>query len=296
MPSPSGICSAILARHGMGLGDEIGRGEEARVYALGSDRVIKLFDPAIDPAILDRRESFHAALDASGLPFAVPQILKRGEQDGIRYTVEVRIPGSSLSQMLPHLGDATREKALLAYAETATQVARIGCPAQRIGEVMSVPQLVADDWASFVLARAGADLQRNRGRVLPTIDRPERALECLARWLAERPDAEPGLVHGDFYPANVMVDDAGSITGVIDFGGLTLYGDPRLDPACALLFLAGHDGVTVADRQIVSDHLRRRGLCDGDLQLYALFYAFRFLHTTREGLFRWCLDTLRAAC
>lgn len=293
---PAHLHLALLERHAVEADDKLGQGEEAEVYALGPDRVLKLFSPAVESAALESREAFYASLERSGVPFAVPRVLAHGEWSGIRYAIEARIPGSTLSRMLPRLDGAARDRALVGYAEAATQVARIGHRSRPFGEILSLSPLVADRWSSYLLARSGADLHASRGEVSQSIERPERALERLARWLAGRPEPEPGLVHGDFHPANVMVDDAGRVTGVIDFGGLTLCGDPRLDQACALLSLAGLDGATAVDRQLVSNHLGRRGLRDEDVRLYALFYAFRFLQTAREDLIRWCLDTIRTAC
>lgn len=43
---------------------------------------------------------------------------------------------------------------------------------------------------------------------------------------------EPVWVHGDFFPWNVLVDQAGSLTGVIDWG-LVAGGDPACDMALA---------------------------------------------------------------
>ena len=93
-----------------------------------------------------------------------------------------------------------------------------------------------------------------------------------------------------------MADARGRIVGVIDFGGLTLSGDPQLDAAASVLHLSGLDDVTEADRQVVLGHLRTRGLTDEDLDLDRLFYAFRCLDTPRAGLLRWCLATIQAAC
>lgn len=288
--------SAILARHAIGPGDLLGRGHEAEVYRLGPDRVLKVFGAHVNPLTVESRRAFCAGLDASRVGFAVPQILEASRERGTHYAIERRIPGSSLSEALPLLVGVARRDALLAYAEASTRVAEIGVPPGRFGEIVAVPPLLADSWADFVVARAEAELRRNADRLAAAVERPGRALARLEAWLAHRPAAEPRLVHGDYYPPNVMVD-AGRVTAVIDFGALALRGDPRLDPACALLFLTGLDGITPEDRAAVALHLRGRGLCDDeDLRLYALFYAFRFLDTSREGLFRWCVRTIQAAC
>lgn len=289
--------SAILAHHGLADGDRLGQGTEAEVYRLDPRRVLKIFGAHVNPLTIESRRAFCAGLDASRVGFAVPCVFEAAQTRGTHHTIEARIAGSSLGEALPRLIGAARRDALLAYAEASTRVAEIGIPPGRFGELVAVPPLMADSWADFVAARAEAELRRNGGRLAGTVDRPERALARLEGWLARRPAAEPRLVHGDYYPPNVMVDDAGRVTGIVDFGNLALRGDPRLDPACALLSLENFDGVTAEDRGIVAGHLRGRGLCDDeDLRVYALFYAFRFLDTEREVLFRWCARTIGAAC
>jgi Ser/Thr protein kinase RdoA (MazF antagonist) len=68
------------------------------------------------------------------------------------------------------------------------------------------------------------------------------------------------LVHGDYFPENVMVADDGRICGVIDFGALTLIGDADVDLACAVLNLTGMAGVTPEDRRIALKRAEALGL------------------------------------
>lgn len=55
-------------------------------------------------------------------------------------------------------------------------------------------------------------------------------------------------------------------------------------------------GITAEDKRTVLDHLMERGLGRDALELYRFFYAFRFLDTSKDGLLRWCVDTIRSAC
>jgi hypothetical protein len=73
---------------------------------------------------------------------------------------------------------------------------------------------------------------------------------------------------------------------------------PILDLACAVLNLIGMAGITLDDRRIALKRAEARGLTRDTLDLYGLYYAFRFLGAVREndGLFRWCVRTIRGAC
>lgn len=118
----------------------------------------------------------------------------------------------------------------------------------------------------------------------------------LERMLASCGVVRPELVHGNYCPANLMVGADGLVTGLIDFGPLTVMGDWRMDAAGAVLYLTGMAGVTPEDKRVVLDHLMERGLSRDALEPCRLFYAFRFLDTSKAGLLRWRVDTIRSAC
>ena len=93
-----------------------------------------------------------------------------------------------------------------------------------------------------------------------------------------------------------MVDDAGRVTGVIDFGGNTLLGDQRMDLASAAMFVAIPD-VPAADEQdatFVMDEARRRygaGFPEV-VEAYRGYYAIHFAGGPEQ--YPWCVETLRA--
>ena len=61
-----------------------------------------------------------------------------------------------------------------------------------------------------------------------------KALSLLS---ALDPRPEKTLVHGDYLPGNVLVDDHFRVTGVVDFSFYTVVGDPVLDAAGAAICL-----------------------------------------------------------
>jgi putative membrane protein len=286
---------ALKRKFALGEANRIGGGDEADVYAIGADRLVKVYGASADRAMIARRNQFYAGLDRSIAGFATPQILESGECDGTVYTVERRIPGASLAQMLLRMEGAARERALLAYTKTAAEIRRLPCVQDGFGEVLASDPIRRPSWDAFLLARAGECLARNMGRLVGTVEHPERPLRRLEELAARRSGIAAKLVHGDYYPDNVLVDSTGDVTGVIDFGTLTVAGDPDMDLAGAVLYLLGMAGVTARDKQVVEESARSLGLTDQAVALYRLYYAFRFLGTDRDVVFRWCLDALRAA-
>lgn len=286
----------LLREHALDAAHWLGEGEEAEVYALGLEQVLRIQKQPADRALVHRRRAFYSALDRTRVAFEVPSILTQGEFDGICWSVERRIAGSSLAETLPRLEGQARQRALLGYADVAAAISKLGCAQDGYGEVLAASPIRAATWADFVLARAGACLGANRHRLEAQVNRPTLALHRLGRMLAACGDRQPQLVHGDFYPANVLVREDGQVSGLIDFGPSTVMGDALMDAAGAVLYLAGMAGITAQDRQIVLERAREHGLGDEDLALYRLFYAFRFLDTPRDGVWRWCIESIRSAC
>jgi len=78
----------------------------------------------------------------------------------------------------------------------------------------------------------------------------EEALALIDVYHTEFPDQQPILCHGDLYPAHLLVDKYGDLTGLIDFG--EFQGGPRIHdlayfsmacPGIPLEWLrAGYDG------------------------------------------------------
>lgn len=286
----------ILRQHAATGADRLGEGAEATVYALGPDRILRVLKEPADPGLANRRRAFYAALDPARVAFRLPTILTQGECDGVPYSVERRIAGSSLADALPALEGPARQRALAAYAETAASIRTLGYAQDGFGEVLAASPIRSATWAGFILSRASERLAANHCRIAGQVRQADHALGRLERMLAPLGATGPELVHGDYYPANFMVGADGRVTGLIDFGPLTVMGDGRMDAAGALLYLTGLSGITPGDKQVVLARLTEGGLGEDDLALYRLFLAFRFLDTPKEGLLRWCVETIRAAC
>jgi aminoglycoside phosphotransferase (APT) family kinase protein len=228
----------------------------------------------------------------------VPEMVEFGERDGIAYAVEVRVSGIDLAKALHRMEGAARLQAIENYVDGAAAIRSLKYPQAQFGEVIAANPVCRDTWPDFAVSRAVQCLNEHRHLLAGIVEHPERGISALEVGLASRAAASPNLVHGDYFPENVMVADDGRICGVIDFGPLTLIGDAELDLACAVLYLTGMAGVMPEDRRAALKQAEARGLTREMLDLYSLYYAFRLLGARREsdGLFRWCVRTIAKAC
>jgi aminoglycoside phosphotransferase (APT) family kinase protein len=288
----------LLNTFGVTSDRPLGSGQESDVFAIDDRRVLRLYRRPCDERHLARLATFYARLGRCDAPFMVPEIVEFGERDGITYAVEVRVSGVDLAKALGWMEGEERFHAIRNYVDAATAVRSLKHPQVLFGEIIAAGPVRRDTWAEFVVARAVQCLDEHRHLLGGVLERPERGISALEAGLVSRAAASPNLVHGDYFPENVMVADDGRICGVIDFGALTLIGDADLDLACAVLNLTGMAGVTPEDRRVAQKRAAALGLTRETLDLYGLYYAFRFLGAVREndGLFRWCVRTIREAC
>lgn len=291
------MVTQLLNMFDVGPDELIGAGQEAQVYALGADRVLRIFRSTVPLERLQGRLRFYEVIRSQRAPFQTPSILELGESDGQVYWIERRLPGISLAGRLPTLAGQARARALASYVDAANAVGTLACPQSEIGEILADPPMQRPSWPAFLVDRAGLELQRHRRRLGGQVANPDRALDVLCRWTADMSAGATALVHGDFFPENVLLAEDGTVSAVIDFGPLSLVGDPRLDVACSVLFLTGLAGVTPSDRDLARSAARSFGVDDDLLRLYGLYYAFRFLGAPRhsDGLLRWCMSRIAAA-
>lgn len=291
--------SAVLADLGLQPGDLLGAGGEAEVYALGPDRVVRVHR---QPAAAHVRAiaELCASLDRSAVPYALPELLEVHERDGVSWSIERRLPGRPLDSLLPALRGTARATALTAYLEGAAAFGALGLPAGwpgGCGELLTTEQLRADRWGDLLAARLRLQLDQAR----PVLAGVVPALGDVARRIAGEARTEesgaPCLVHGDWFPGNVLVGDDLRVTAALDLGWLTVVGDPSHDLRSAAVFLEVRPWGQPGDDAIVLAVVRRLlGPDAGHLvDRTRRFEQARFAFVDEDPhLHRWCISGLRA--
>ena len=111
-------------------------------------------------------------------------------------------------------------------------------------------------------------------------------------------EGEYSLIHGDFYPGNVMINESGKVTGLIDFGLMTMYGDNLFDIAIGWVCFDMYNelNANIYERYLniiistLGEDVRKR------LYFYVLIYSYisanLYSHNCEDGHYQWCVRNL----
>lgn len=184
-------------------------------YEIDGDSVLKITRRSVPTGDLAREAAvLKTLIEIPGLP--LPRLITSGYDAVLgEYSLTPRIPGRQLGSVAAWPQGAVREAAQFAanlHSQAVGTLSNEGVPALDIQAFWS---------------RGMSWLQR-RGHVTPA---KAPALDAVfQRSLEHYPVARRVLLHGDLWPSNILVDDAGNLTGVIDFGDGAI-GPPAWDLA-----------------------------------------------------------------
>lgn len=291
--------AAVAKRFGVDESAILGIGSESVVFALDDERVLRLpRGETPGQAYRERLRAFLADLDGR-LPYATPVILDIA--DGDAFTVERRIAGRPMAERLVDMPWETRDRAWRAYVVAVDKLRTIRRPEHRYTQLVAPEPISAATWPEFVARCMDAAAGRNRltieREVGPAGELLERAI-ALTKVLETSPPH--ALVHGDIFPGNMMMDDDGNVTGLLDFGVLTVAGDPALDLAGAYLPLEMLAECEPADagvvRSLMVDHYGEE--VAPPIACYRAWYALfladpAYARAPYPRLYDWSLANLR---
>ncbi|HEY9289826.1 MAG TPA: PH domain-containing protein [Microlunatus sp.] len=282
----------VLQRFGITGVAPLGSGGESVVYPLGDDHVLRIYRSSHESAamMIEQLRPAYRSFAGVDLGFRTPEIIEAGEISGRTYTVDRRILGTSLSAWLPTASTDVRRFILDQYLQAAASMSRLPLPSAQFARLFGPdPRTFATlgDLLEDQLRTAVRRVRDNLDR-----DLPAGSVQRVIDEVRQR-QCEPALVHGDFYPGNVMVGEIDQvnvpggprpqITGVADFSPHTLAADPVMDLAGAINLMGMEQyPVVVQDQQFLHDlAVTRYGPYVDDLahwldvyrRYYAVYYA-----------------------
>ncbi len=297
---PTAVDEPVLRRFGLVGVLPLGAGAESVVYPLGADRVLRVYRSGHDSGLrmVDQLRPAYRAFAGVDLGFRTPMIIESGQTADRVWSVDRRIPGQSLESWLPTVDTRRRRAALDGYLDAAARIRGLPVPERRFARLFGPdPRRFASlgDLLEDQLRTAVRRLREALDKDLPTAAVEQVIADVHAR------TCEPALVHGDFFPGNVFVDEVGGgpvITGVGDFSPHTLVADPLMDIAGAihLMGLGGYPEVSDDQVYLHAEAVRRfsgwvgpPGL-DHWLDVYRRYYAVYY--AADPAVYPWSLQAL----
>ena len=290
----------VLAAYGVTTAHRIGGGMEAEVYALDTANVLKLYHGTGAAANLQALQHFYANLDRAQLSYALPSIVKVAPHPPFTVTVEVKLSGAPLAQHIEAVqSPRALEPLFVTYTGAVAELARLDMPSgekhYKLFDAAALSWREDGDWHHFLWrwvqtkrAALDAPFGRDVANYLAKVER-------IQAWLSTPYTGPHRLIHGDFCPANLLVNGARRATALLDFGLFTQYGDPLFDLATAWSFFDMYDELKMNVRQRLLDFIvarygeSQRGQLYRYLLLYSLLSANVYSPQCADGHYAWCV-------
>jgi len=206
-------------------------GNSHRTYECAADRgeplIMRLADPARNRFALET-EVLRRVAATGAVP--VPAIRRTGVEtapDGeTAVMVQERVPGVPLRD---YAADRSRREAHAAVERAGEALAAVhAVPTEGFGSLTEELRGSHGRLGEWFIDLLAPKTEAARGIDPESAALLDRAFDLLAAHRPVLDAAAPGLVHGDYSPANLLVDDTGRLTGVIDWESAK-SGPPGLD-------------------------------------------------------------------
>lgn len=277
--------------------ERIGAGTEGVVYRLDDELVAKVWR---DSRRLEPLAAAYAEVAGAGLPFATPRIERIATVAGRTVSIERRLTGAPLSELLA-AGTVPVRAAYELVSEVLAALAAVSAgPAVAalpiLGEAGS-PWWPGATWGEVLAAVLARRVSRFGGQLRAAVPGFDVLVAGTYRRLATLPARPDGLLHGDLCLPNVLVDADGRVSALLDWGLLSTRGDPAFDAATFPAFFDMYSPRAAEHTEALTAAVCRRFGYERELLLvyrawYALIGANLYDPVGRDGHFAWCTNTL----
>lgn len=292
----------VLAKFALSDADFLARGMEAEVYRYGDDAVLKLYASTASLTNLRRLGAFYATIDRSQLSYALPSMLAVFDEGAYQVTVERRLAGQPLVSLLQHTHPHQLDSLFASYASAVLQLSTIGMPATTTAYKLFDPHQLSErskgDWHQFLRRWLRHQLLVLTPYFERDVDDLSSKLSTMMTVLNRPYHSEYRLIHGDICPGNLLVAPDGKLLALLDFGLITMYGDPVFDAATAWVFFDMYEKLQTRVRdRLLPFFLNLLGAeVIGRLYRYVLVYSLLSANTynpeCRDGHYAWCIANL----
>jgi aminoglycoside phosphotransferase (APT) family kinase protein len=275
-------------------------GMEGAVYSLGNDKIAKVW-ASQSAANLKLLQRLYSEIATHELQFQTPEVFEIIEARGSFITIERELHGTPLRQ------DAASGDKKLAPDEQACILAvlHVLATVTATQAMKSLPVLGEkepfwdghDTWGDAIAALVDRRADQYADQLRTSVQGFDTKLSRITTSLRAIVDTPLTLIHGDLAAANILVDESVRPTAVLDFGFLTMAGDPAFDAAIAAVIfnMYGPHAQDIED-QLTRAVIERFDYPSERLTLYLLAYALitsnAYDPTGKDGHFEWCVNNL----
>ena len=292
---------SLLKLYNLQLASLMGQGMEAQVFALDENHILKIYHRAPPLAHLQTLQKFYEQLDSQNLPYALPQIKEIGTENGQLYVIEKRLKGRNLEQVSREVDPSGLEQILERYMHALYAFSKITLKTPvtqyKLFDEEGISLVTAGDWHAF-LKRYIAQRLGQTPCLSGDVTNLDEKLARLFQILSQPYTGKLSVIHGDFFPGNLLVDESLTVTSLFDFGVFTMFGDHLFDVATGCVFFDMYDqlGQNIRKRlfalaaQIYGPHLT--GVLHRYVLIFSLISANFYAPDCSDGHYQWCVANL----
>ncbi|PEJ53657.1 hypothetical protein CN692_20305 [Bacillus sp. AFS002410] len=292
------VIAYILKKYKLDESNFLGKGQEAEVYAYDHERVLKIYKLAAYPKLKILKQ-FYESLNFSDVHFKLPKIHEIIKEEHAILTIEKRIEGKNIQKDLSKYNEQELDSFFENYLSTILSIQTIKLENRIKGiKLLSDYEISSKDWYDFLkqsLLKKNIEVE---GYLKKDVMDYEVKLNRILEGFSVKYEGVYSLVHGDYYPSNLLVNENGQINGVIDFGLMTLYGDPLFDVALSWILFDLYDELgEVKLEKYLNKIVNTLGEeVRSTIHLYVLFYSIYsanfFSENCSDGHYQWSVRNL----
>jgi|GEM_PF-1489980 len=284
----------VLDQFGISEHQLLGAGRHSRVYAVDRVNVLRIYSPEISFQYVESLSNFYKTLDSSAVGFSVPEVEEFGIKGDYIFSIEKHL-GQTMGFALQTSDQLFTDKHIDEYVKILDKIAHLKPELKDIyGEVIGDDIIQSESWGEYLYKRAEKNLDDSTiARLRTLIPNFDKIFEGWRVALTGLENPQKNLVHGDIFPGNLMVDDGGSISAVIDFSPNTVIGDKLLDIVPALIQIDYGNHFDDEQVAIIETEVKKIYKLDREIfNIYEMFIYLCYSSDPRELKRVWCHNNI----
>ncbi|MDR7071627.1 aminoglycoside phosphotransferase family protein [Fictibacillus barbaricus] len=293
--------SFIFDQYHISESDFLGAGMEAEVYAYSNDKVMKLYNHLSDAHKQKLLKSFYDSIKQNDLSYELPRIYEIFEEKDYLITIEKRMKGTDMQSLLSNMDDLQLNKAMEMYLAANIELKGLTLNKPLEGYTLfgdfGIPLTESNNWFDLLKNMMLKKQIELKSYFMEDVESYEEKVDSLLDRLAAGYKGDYSIIHGDFYPGNLLLEK-GKVTGLIDFGLMTMYGDYLFDVAVGWVCFDMYDVLKMNIRErylnMILDTLGEN--VKSSLYFYVLVYSMItanfYSKDCTDGHYQWCVDNL----